>query len=937
MKGKNKKYIGKKSRPLGYFPDGGEIDFNEFFSSITSGASGLPGAGDLFSDEDMEKKAQERADKRYDDLSGWQKFWDSGADKKTRYYEELNALQKERDELEKKMQEQKPITDTMMGMMELFDRQEQSRDAAAKRQFRNMDSYIVDAGRYPNMQDGGIIGKLNKNKIIKAMSDDQKSILARFLRNEKAQDAYYKKYIAETIQPAYDKLKGISDKFSENEIKYLIHHQGARGAKYFIENGEPLPGLKKKNKNIGKEVVTAFSKLKDDVPYEEQIAFIESSGNPQSVYTGDANSSAIGKYGILASTHFDSISNFMDSYKEADKLIDNGFILPGIPRSNNVQSANAWEQGQQGNGSNKEVRMRNTNKAADPNADAMDFLIRSGAIGPTGQSVPKSLNGFLTPMIPFYDKMSKDSEPGSKPNTNMLSQIQNMISSDWTPIGMFESGGWIRSSYKPTTKVGNETKPKYAILDSLIGIQAEKGENILLPNGDVVDTNANKRHKDMDDDQVTDFLPESSYVFSKHGRVKIKKEDADKVIVEEENLPYAVFEKGRVPKTQKLSKYVKKKEDSPADVVNRIVKDFQTLPYEDIFTQVANEANKNNRLPWLQGVILLSENEKLAKGIDNVNFSEGGVVRRSLVPKANNPLAALPALINTGFSIYQGISNATKIRNREKESLRDIGEHVDRSNSLASLGAGFATMGAIGQDPTVTYRDREVSQLETRIPQSITDYNRSRILASRPNFSGLSAREASQLQAQFDANTSDQLSNMAYQMGLQNVGLRNRALEYSDSNRNANILGRSAAQNQARLNSNRIIGTVGSIASGHTTALQNIGTNALSAKMAARGQALSAQLQNTSVFGQNMANSLALTAPLYQQNPDGKTETDSGNSTGMGYQFNPNPNPPRPYNFYDTSTWNTGYRTTPTGLPPTGSGNQYPSVGRDYWNWSPWG
>jgi hypothetical protein len=226
------------------------------------------------------------------------------------------------------------------------------------------------------------------------------------------------------------------------------------------------------------------------------------------------------------------------------------------------------------------------------------------------------------------------------------------------PMGRYTDGGFSHRapSYQFNLPVGNKTKVSGFIdLASLIPIQTEKKELIVLPDGSVVPVNAKQRHSQMTDDQVTDIVPENSYILSQFGQVDIYRSEADQVIIETENKPYNLYGVNPEPRVKTLGDIMNKKVMKPADLGRALTTKYKQIDNAgDPYTQQTNMANKETLSKYLQALIGLSEMDKARKGIDNsmetqmsqgqlpqmVAANGGTVMRSSNVPKAQLGLIA---------------------------------------------------------------------------------------------------------------------------------------------------------------------------------------------------------------------------------------------------------------------------------------------------------
>lgn len=162
--------------------------------------------------------------------------------------------------------------------------------------------------------------KLNSNKVISKMSEEDKRLAATFLANPALQDAYYANiYYPKNVEPLFNKLKngqitlheslkGLND----NQLKYIIHHEGPTNGLYYLKYGKVSPNSK--NPNSQAELNTALPKLTDlaNVPFIQALKDGNLEGDYDSVYGGDVESSAIGAYGVLFYSQKQDILDFIN-------------------------------------------------------------------------------------------------------------------------------------------------------------------------------------------------------------------------------------------------------------------------------------------------------------------------------------------------------------------------------------------------------------------------------------------------------------------------------------------------------------------------------------------------------------------------------------------------------------------------------------------------
>lgn len=161
-------------------------------------------------------------------------------------------------------------------------------------------------------------------------------------------------------------------------------------------------------------------------------------------------------------------------------------------------------------------------------------------------------------------------------------------------------------------------------------VQTEKGEKVMMQDGGIVPVKALKLHKDIKKDEVTDILPAGSYVMSDFGKMKLKKDKLEKIVLGHGPVEYEEGESDDPIKEVKMSDFMNKKEMSPAEITENILKKYPlSSRKKDIFADVTNEHNTINRLPFLAKLIELNESKKKKPVSDDAEmFKMGGSVKK---------------------------------------------------------------------------------------------------------------------------------------------------------------------------------------------------------------------------------------------------------------------------------------------------------------------
>ncbi len=378
------------------------------------------------------------------------------------------------------------------------------------------------------------------------------------------------------------------------------------------------------------------------------------------------------------------------------------------------------------------------------------------------------------------------------------------------PMGRYTDGGYSQRapSYQFNLPVGNKTKVSgFLPLESLIPIQTEKKELIVLPDGSVVPVNAKQRHSQMTDDQVTDIVPENSYILSQFGQVDIYRSEADEVIIETENKPYNLYGVNPEPRVKTLGDIMTKKVMKPADLGRALTTKYKQIDNAgDPYTQQTNMANKETLSKYLQALIGLSEMDKARKGIDNsmetqmsqgqlpqmVAANGGTVMRSSNVPKAQVGLfaAAGASLLTGAFNYFSNRSAQKKADRNRAASLAEIAKWRNQQLGLSNTGLGIGMASVFAQDPTVDpvlQQSGFLDSMQKGLPQQFLDYQQSRNLANRPDFSGLGAQESNALNTQYYSQTLNSQSALALQAARDRAAMFNQYLQAKGQIQNFNM------------------------------------------------------------------------------------------------------------------------------------------------------
>jgi hypothetical protein len=117
-----------------------------------------------------------------------------------------------------------------------------------------------------------------------------------------------------------DKLKreypSKTKNFRDNQLAYIVHHQGADGAEYFFKNNFKVKPSE--NTDSEKELKGGLERIPDG-DLATAISKTESH-SPYIVYKGEQPSSGAGKYQVLVKSQIDDLRRYID--KNLDLIND---------------------------------------------------------------------------------------------------------------------------------------------------------------------------------------------------------------------------------------------------------------------------------------------------------------------------------------------------------------------------------------------------------------------------------------------------------------------------------------------------------------------------------------------------------------------------------------------------------------------------------------
>ena len=344
------------------------------------------------------------------------------------------------------------------------------------------------------------------------------------------------------------------------------------------------------------------------------------------------------------------------------------------------------------------------------------------------------------------------------------------IGRGYNPLGMLEGIMGKQPRYYRFGGAANEPP--------IIPVQTEVGEKIAHLDGAITDVNATKKHSQMDRDEITDWIPSGTYIFSRDPKMKLSRDKAEDYVIGVKQMEYKESQKGKIPEITKFSDIFKKKHHTPAEIAELIRKKLRVLETEDksdFLTMQTNKENLESRMPYLQALVDMSEQKrppnaqekmqstiarKLTKSInESNNFGFGGSPMYPLL--AGNGLK-IEDIISLGSTIvpfigslfgknkqnskldnalpYDGlfantlgnIQNVRALENAYGKADDGRQQLTSQLLGLNAAGTGVGLAGLMGQEtelPELRYDLSRIQNLNTRVPQSFID------AAGTPTFS----------------------------------------------------------------------------------------------------------------------------------------------------------------------------------------------------------
>lgn len=406
----------------------------------------------------------------------------------------------------------------------------------------------------------------------------------------------------------------------------------------------------------------------------------------------------------------------------------------------------------------------------------------------------------------------------------------------------------------PVMKKGGKKKKAYNYQEGgegAIGAQLEVGEVFATPDVNIFDTSATEKHKNMDDDLVTDVLGPEDYVFSDMDKMKASKKELEDLHFGMGGVHYKEGEVADQPVESNAGDILKEneKEIKLSDYVKRVRDDYPLTDRDDMFARKSNAGNKQSRVPYIAAAAHL--NEKKKKGVSgyatrfenrfnqipaaNAN-PEGSDTSRAAMPMngvnaAGVPEGQLGGIVNSVMNLLGGIGKWFGAGQDYKDTLaaldvdrRMINRQANTASRYSTLSTTAGLAGTVAQNPYVQAPQYDSTQLDAsirKVPRNYFDLAIARLNANTQptvrNFFRNSGNisQGVNYATQLHANNAGAMANLGMQEIQQNIGLENQYRSQKQVFNDRQTLADSTARDATRANSNQLLaGAAGQVSGG---------------------------------------------------------------------------------------------------------------------------
>jgi hypothetical protein len=503
-------------------------------------------------------------------------------------------------------------------------------------------------------------------------------------------------------------------------------------------------------------------------------------------------------------------------------------------------------------------RQEKTARLGTKSKEVLNVLQEQGGMAGSVSGIYGGMNPLVMrkkkdPVLPFIDFTNAKNAIPNLPNIfregGLITQWNNSGRAANSPTASrMKLPGSTGGRVLPIKSIVNEQG--YIPQGALTPIQAEIDEMIIHPTGDITPVAAKKRHSRMPEDMVTDMAPEGSYVVSAHGNVDIRKADASQIITERSMEPYRLEGSTPIPTQKTLADIMKRGMEKPAEIVKRIDNKFPVIPAKNPFEVAANDQNKMSRLPYLQGVILLSEIERELNEQSMPQYMKaGGIVRRNNLPKAFYGALISGIFGAIGAGQQRAEQNRLLQQYRERTDKDITGLERDRTNFLGAE-AAVAASSIMAQDPNVRWKDLQaLSMYRPGIANAQVQALNDAAYRNRPNLSSNMSPQSAMYAANAGyAAAMDASSKAALEAYARDEESRIKDLINRQSILNQNTVGRTDAINKSVLGRNQMLSQVGRVGEHYFRNRGNLRTDIFNARNAMENSIMQQKFGQGNIF-----------------------------------------------------------------------------------------
>lgn len=405
-------------------------------------------------------------------------------------------------------------------------------------------------------------------------------------------------------------------------------------------------------------------------------------------------------------------------------------------------------------------------------------------------------------------------------------------------------------------------------------LQAEKGEKVILPDGQMVDVKSSKLHKNMGKGEITDILPKGALVLSNRGSNSLTKLAASKHVLGYSKPHYNELEPND-DKVEELTPeflFGNKKKMTPAEYVEALKKQFpMDGDKNDIWDSKTDLRNLQQRMKYIGFAaesIKSPRTEEVLKAPDGIKlpdafaslyskhpgmgqysdylgsssytppsfFARLGGIDSLPGPTPITSVSRLPQHIGGGsdsmdFKGMEALLRGDMANSQAsyQNQLGSVNNLFGQRNALLGVGTGIAALSQLFQDRSAIVpqvNDKYVNQMQREVPQYLKNQLYGQIDRSSRSYANAIARMGSGANsmaalASLHANVLRQKSDAATNFALQDIDLNSRYLQAKDQKQAQRDMYTAQALQQKQQNQNSLLASLGDLGVNFTNQFGN--------------------------------------------------------------------------------------------------------------------